>query len=158
ILRCADAKDPVDPAVEKRVAELIEILGHPEADGENSTKTREAIETLAKIGVPAVPQVVRTIIRNKAGSNAEAYSANTLARIGKPAIETVRKLWEPMDDPDRWKLMSFRGKFDYTAALPFALESLESNDEHVRKQAIDYLGEHREDGAREKLLKMLNAE
>jgi hypothetical protein len=145
-----------DPKVTQRVGELIAILGAPEADGKNLEQTSEAIGELVGIGVLAAPHLIKAIIAGN--RTAAAYSALALDRIGKPAVDAVREEWKSSTDTERWKLMHFRGAHDYDASVQYALSSLSSNDKQIRSQAIQYLGDHKEAQARQRLLHMLNRE
>jgi HEAT repeat protein len=61
-------------------------------------------------------------------------------------------------EADRWKFMDYRGKFDYAAALEFALASLRSKDLPIRRRAVEYLCRHQEPRAGPALLRMLHTE
>jgi HEAT repeat protein len=156
LLGAEEPNAPTDPAVSRRVAELISLFNDPEARSTKIEQSQLAIAELVRIGPPAAPQLVRAILSGQ--ETESAYSANALDEVGKPAVDAVRKLWETMDETSRWKLMRFRGKHDYDAALGFALGSLDAKDEKIRYQAIRYLGQYKEGKARDKLLHMLNAD
>ena len=150
------------PAVETRVKSLIAVLSDRDAAGEKLERTREAIAELVKIGEPAVPLLVKTVVEadpkdgGTFNGNGSAYSALALDRIGKPAVGYVQALWPKLSEVDRWKLMRFRGQHDYAEALPFALASLDSRSETVCKQAVWFLGQYKEAMARRVLLDKLN--
>lgn len=145
-----------DPELRGRVARLIAVLEHPEASSKNLEQTRQAIDELSRIGPPAVPQLVESILGgHRSGA---PYSANALDRMESRAVEAVRREFEALDEVGRWKLMRFRGKFDYDASLDFALASLDSKQEEVRLHAIRHLGQYKEAKARDKLLVMLNSD
>lgn len=159
----AVAKRP-NPAVDQRVKSLIAVISDPESPGARFEESHRAIAELVKIGEPAVPLLVETILassgpttdRVRGRRNGASYSLVALKRIGKPALPHVQKVWPKLDEANRWKLMPFRGQHDYTAALPFALASLESKSESVLSQAVRYLGQHKEAKARDPLLQILN--
>lgn len=92
-------------------------------------------------------------LKTRGGSNCTL----ALMAIGKPAVRPVREQWAALDDLDRWKLMAFRGRHDYAAALPFALASLDSESDAVYTSAARYLADHREAKAVGPLVKRLNA-
>jgi hypothetical protein len=141
---------------EQRVASLINSFRDPEAKGRKIEQSRQVIDQLVKIGPVAVPQLVQSIISASETSAECWYCFLALDRIGKPAVEPVRKLFASLTESQRWRLMPFLGKHDYVAAALFAAASLDSADENVRLYAIDYHGKHAEASVRPKLLQMLN--
>jgi competence protein ComGC len=162
-IRAAGNRDEKgDPAVDEKVKALIVVLSDRQAAGDKLEETRKAIAELVKIGPPAVPHLIKVIVDAdpKDGGtfrgNGPAYSALALDRMGKPAVEPVRQAWDKLDEANRWKLMRFRGKHDYAAALPFALASLDSKSDDVVAQAVRHIGQSKEAKAREPLLKKLN--
>jgi HEAT repeat protein len=144
------------PMRDQQIATLIHVLADPQADTAHLEQTRRAIAELVKIGPPAVPQLVQVVVSGP--RTAASYAALTLDEIGPPAVEAVRAAWAPLGEAGRWKLMRFRGKYDYAATLDFALASLKSRDDDVRSQAVRYLGQHKEERARDALLAKLNTE
>jgi HEAT repeat protein len=153
---CRD--EPREPPMEPtRIQILIGMLEAPDAHdgvGGGKVKASPAIEELVKIGPKAVPDLVDAVLRSR--STVGGYPALVLDRIGEPAVEPVRKEWERLDDAQRWKLMRFRGQFDYDAVLMFAVASLDSETYEVRQAAIRYAGQYKEPRSRDKLLELLN--
>jgi hypothetical protein len=162
LVQAADPPAKAGPAVDARVRELIAVLSDREARDRKSEQTGKAIAELVKIGAPAAPHLIQILVETdpKVGGtfagNGLAYSALALDEMGKPAVEPVRQVWAKLDEANRWKLMQFRGKHDYEAALPFGLTSLDSKSDDIVGQAVRYLGKHKEAKARESLLKKLN--
>jgi HEAT repeat protein len=140
----------------KEIAVLIQVFADPEARGDNIETSQFAIKQLAKIGKPAVPQLMEAMLGKN--ETVASYSGLALEKIGFQGVEQVRKKWPNLTEAQKWKFMRFRGSFDYEMSLDFALVSLKSKDAAVRRQAIEYLGEHKEAKARQNLLKMLNTE
>jgi len=142
--------------VARRVAEWIQVFANPDARGGNLDETVRAIKELATIGEPAVPHLMEAMLSPNV--NVSVYSANALNEVGTKAVEVVRTRWPDLKEQEKWKFMRFRGKFDYDAARDFAISSLESRNPIVRRQAIEYLTQHKEALAMPTLLKMLNTE
>jgi HEAT repeat protein len=151
-----------DAALTERVKELIKVLGDPEARGANLNQTNKAIDELVKIGTPAVPHLVKTVLEEDPRDNGtnfqnkSRYSALTLEKMGKPALEHVTQKWNDLNDTDRWKLMRYRGEHDYDAALPYALESLNHKSDDVVIRAVRYFGKYKERKAIPLLVQKLN--
>ncbi len=145
------------PAQEARVRELIAVLADPHARDSNLEETRQAIAALVKLGPAAVPQLVRSVTEADHFSSEAGYSNLALKEMGRPAVGPVRAAWARLGNAARWKLMEFRGLHDYTAALPFALASLDAKAEDVLLQAVQYLGKYKEAKARGPLLDLLDA-
>lgn len=143
--------------LERKIRELIRVYADPEAGGKKIVNSQRAGDELVRIGRPAVPQLIEAVLYGNE-YQVDAYSALDLDEIGRPAVELVRAKWEKLGEEDRWKLMRFRGRYDYEAVLDFALHSLDSEIETVRHRAILYLGKHKEVRARGALLKKLNTE
>lgn len=158
----ADPPAESDSTADARVSGLIAVLSDREANGGKLEATRKAIAGLVEIGAPAAPHLIKVIIEadpkasGTFAGNGPAYSALALDRMDKPAIESVRLVWDRLNEADRWKLMPFRGRHDYAAALPFALTSLDSKSDDIVGQAAGYLGIYQEAQARGPLLKKLN--
>ncbi len=156
------ATPPPDSATAARVKALTEVLSHSDAPGRNLPATQAAVAELAAIGAPAVPLLVDTIVKTDAklagtiAGHGLMYSLRALDEIGEGAVEPVLSAWTKLGEVDRWKLMRFRGKHDYAAALPFALASLDSRSDDVVGQAVRYLGLYKEVQARVPLLAKLN--
>jgi HEAT repeat protein len=145
-----------DKKLAERIDTLIQVFSDPDAQGENLFETGRAIKQLVAIGKPAVPQLIDAVLGKHA--TIAVYSALVLDEIGAQAVEQVRARWPKLTEAKKWKLMRFRGKFDYQASLDFALASLGSKQPDVRRQAIEYAGLHKEAKARATLLKLLNRE
>ena len=148
--------DPLEPPMEPtRTQILIGMLEDPAAPKKaGGGDTSYAIKELVKLGPKAVPDLVDAILRDR--NSGGAYAALALDKIGKPALEEVRTAWEKLDERQRWKLMRFRGQFDYDAVLMFAVASLDSDSYEVRQEAIRYAGQYKEPRSRDKLLELLN--
>ncbi|MBI3412064.1 MAG: HEAT repeat domain-containing protein [Planctomycetes bacterium] len=145
-----------DTQVSKKIEALIRVFADPEAQSARIQQTARAIRELGEIGEPAVPKLLEAILGKH--QVVAAYSANALDEIGEPAVDVVRRKWGQVNDAEKWKLMRFRGKFDYDASLEFALQSLDVKESALRRQAIQHMGRYTEPKARKKLLAMLNAE
>jgi HEAT repeat protein len=142
----------------RRIDSLIATWADPKLGGQapsfgnpGDEETRKAFKTLVAIGKPAVPKLIEAVL----GKNpiVATYCSYILEEIGQDALPIVRQKWKQLTDAEKWKLMSFRGKFDYENSLPFALSSLESKDPAIRSQAQGYLCLHREARAKSALLK-----
>ena len=133
---------PIDPVKEASVKKFVAVLGNRGADGDKLEDTQRAIHALVRIGRPAVPQLI-----NAAASDhptAGPYAILALDKIGLPALPAVVQQWEELNTVQRWRLMRFRGKYDYRESLPFAMESIHSRVPRIAIQALQYLAEHRE--------------
>jgi HEAT repeat protein len=148
--------DEAQMELARRIDGLISVFNDPEARGQHRHLSRRAIKELAAIGEPAVPKLMKAKL-GPDGPVAE-FSSAALYKMGGKAVPQVRVEWQELKESDRWRFMGFLGKYDYKASLGFALASLASKDENVRRQAIRYCGQHKEVKAREILLNGLNAE
>jgi HEAT repeat protein len=143
--------------LDKEIESLIQVFADPKATSiDNIQEAIKASNALVAIGKPAVPKLIEGILGNNDLVAAEC--ANVLQRIGSKALDHVRARWQGLDEVNRWKLMRFRGKFDYKASLDFVFASLDSKKEAVRQQAHEYLLQHQEPRAKAKLLEALNNE
>jgi hypothetical protein len=71
----AAAQEKDDPAVQKRVWELIAIFADPEARGKKLKEAVAAQEELTRIGAPAAKQLVAALLEEPASSNIGFTSA-----------------------------------------------------------------------------------
>jgi hypothetical protein len=143
-----------------RIKELIAVLASPDACSEGIENTRRAIAELVRIGSPAVPVLVKTVVGvapvRDDSLNGASYSALALDRMGPAALPGVLAAWDGLGEADRWKLMPFRGRHDAAAATEYALPSLQSESEEAVRRAVSHLGEFKVAEARQPLLRLLN--
>jgi HEAT repeat protein len=130
---------------------LIETFAHPKLATDNSEQTQKAFRALIVMGKPAVPKLIDAVLGKN--ETVASYCALVLEGIGKDGLPAVQKRWGDLTVDEKWKLMPFRGKFDYENSLPFALSSLEAKDPSIRRQAQALLCLHRERRAKAQLLK-----
>lgn len=132
---------------------------------------RAEVKEVVKLGPKGLPGLIDAVVARRTrgpelglapelGVGSEFYpvskAALTLDKVGEGAVGVVRARWGKLDDVQRWRLMRFRGQFDYDAALMYALASLDSKNVDVQEQAILYAGKYKEARARDKLIELLN--
>ena len=140
--------------VEKRVAELLTVLEHPEARSENLKQTVAAIEELTKIGGPAAPQLVEAVLTNSRTSEVGHTSGRILAEIGKPAFPAIRTKWADLNDGQRWRFMPVFEKHDRESVREYAWNCLDA-DGMVRYEAWHFMLRTRDPRAKERYFDLL---
>ncbi|MBD1939545.1 HEAT repeat domain-containing protein [Microcoleus sp. FACHB-68] len=115
-----------------QVAPLIEKL--KTADEFNRDET---IEALAKLGAPAVPQLIKAwesdnlLVRQGAG--------DALEKIGEPAVPALIKALESKNKRVRWLAAAALGDTDNSEGVPVLVKALKDPDTRMRRIAAQSL-------------------
>jgi HEAT repeat protein len=132
-----------DPALDRAVDALIQVLGDPKAaDGDRVEETRRAVRALVAIGQPAVPKLIDAALGTN--QNASLYAGLALKEMSQnDTRDPVRERWDRLGAADRWRLARYVTDVHFNAVADFAVESLKHKDEAIRIPAWEFITRHR---------------
>jgi hypothetical protein len=113
---------------------------------------------MGKAAVPKLLDMATGETKTGADLFAAGCCASVLVDIGKVAVDDVRNRWPKLDDKMRWRLMEFRGRYDYDQAADYALECLKSKDAKLSLEAWSFLLKHKEKRIQDEFYRNLRGE
>ena len=122
-------------------ARAIEPLIHASGRGGGERAKNAAIRALAKIGKPAIPLLVETVLHDRASKFRRASAAAALGLIGNRGV--IRPLLRATKDPSidvRLHAIVALARFRDSAAIPYLIRALSDESGGVRLQAASALG------------------
>lgn len=116
-----------DKDVERRVRGLLATINQGDTGGELLKAAEAAEKELVKIGEPAVPQLIKTVLTHPPGTDMVGGVAEKILReIGKPALPALRAKWTDLTDEQRWLFMGVFEKHDCEWVREYAWNCLSS--------------------------------
>ena len=122
-------------------ARAIEPLIHASGRGGGERAKNAAITALARIGKPAIPLLVETILHDRTSKLRRASAAASLGLIGDRT--TIPHLLKATKDPSidvRLHTVVALAQFRDSAAIPYLIKALSDESGGVRIQAANALG------------------
>jgi len=122
-------------------ARAIEPLIHASGRGGGERAKNAAITALARIGKPAIPLLVETILHDRTSKLRRASAAASLGLIGHRT--TIPHLLKATKDPSidvRLHTVVALAQFRDSAAIPYLIKALSDESGGVRIQAANALG------------------